>query len=127
MSLCLLTCIDDLLDMNQTKYLIRPIIMIIRIIKIKNTTRKWTPSIIINSLTNVCISGGNIYIFFSICSYFIKQSSLEWLKLHKTLIMTWAVKEHCSEINVILIQYMSVWLYSGTLIRQVCFIADTSV
>ena len=56
----------------------------------------------------MCVFQAEIYIFFSICSYFIKQSSLEWLKLDKTLIMTWAVKEHCSEINVILIQYMSV-------------------
>ena len=31
---------DNLLGMNQTKYLIRPIITIITIIKIKNETRK---------------------------------------------------------------------------------------
>ena len=40
MSFCLLTCTDNLLDMNQTKYLIRPIIMIITIIRIKHRTRK---------------------------------------------------------------------------------------
>ena len=40
--------------------------------------------------------------------YFIKQNSLEWFNIHRTLIMTWAVEEHCSEINVILIQHMSV-------------------
>ena len=33
--------------------------------------------------------------------------------------MTWAIEEHCLEINVILIQYMSVWLYSGTAVRQI--------
>ena len=33
-------CMDNLLGMNQTKYLIRPIIMIITIIKIKNKSRK---------------------------------------------------------------------------------------
>ena len=43
MSSCLLICMDNLLGMNQTKYLIRPIIMIITIIRIKNKTRKWTP------------------------------------------------------------------------------------
>ena len=41
--------------------------------------------------------------------------------------MTWAVEEHCLEINIILMQYMSVWLYSGASVRQVYFIADTSV
>ena len=40
MSFCLSTCIDNLLAMNQTKYLIRPTIMIITITKIKNKTRK---------------------------------------------------------------------------------------
>ena len=126
MSFCLLTCMDNLLGMNQTKYLIRPIIMIITVIKIKNKTRKWTPSLIINSLTHVCVSDRNIYIF-NIFSYFIKQNSLDWLKTRKTLIMTWALEEHCSEINVILIQYMSIWHYTGTLTRQVCFITDISV
>ena len=58
-----------------------------------------------NSLTHVCVSGGNN---FYVCPYFIKQNSLEWFNIHRTLIMTWAVEEHCSEINVILIQYMSV-------------------
>ena len=41
--------------------------------------------------------------FFQNCSYFIKQKSLEWLEILKTLMMTWAVEEHCLEINVILI------------------------
>ena len=50
MSFCLLTCMDNLLGMNQTKYLIRPI-MIITIIKIKNKARKGTLLLIINSLT----------------------------------------------------------------------------
>ena len=50
MSFCLLTCMDNLLGMNQTKYLIRPI-MIIAIIKIRNKARKGTPLFIINSLT----------------------------------------------------------------------------
>ena len=59
MSFCLLTCMDNLLGMNQTKYLIRPIIMIIAIIRIKNKTRKLIPSFIINSLTYVFVSGGN--------------------------------------------------------------------
>ena len=40
MSFCLLTCMDNLVGMSQTKYLIRPIIMIITIIEIKNKTRK---------------------------------------------------------------------------------------
>ena len=40
MSFCLSTHMDNLLGMNQTKYLIRPIITIIAIIKIKNKTRK---------------------------------------------------------------------------------------
>ena len=40
MSFCLSTFMDSLLDMNQTKYLIRPIIMIITIRRIKNKTRK---------------------------------------------------------------------------------------
>ena len=97
----------------------------------KNKTIKWTPSVIINSLTHVCVLGGNIYIYIYIytyiCSYFIKHNSLEWFEIHKTLIMTWAFEEHCLEINVILIQYMSVWLCSGTSIRQVCFKAGTSV
>ena len=46
--------------------------------------------------------------FFSkICSCFIRQNSLEWLTILKTLIMTWAVEEHGLEINAILIQYVS--------------------
>ena len=40
MSFCLSTCMDNSLAMNQTKYLIRPTIMIITITKIKNETRK---------------------------------------------------------------------------------------
>ena len=40
MSFCLPTRMDNLLGMNQTKYLIRPIIMIITIMRIKNKTRK---------------------------------------------------------------------------------------
>ena len=43
MSFCLLTCMDNLLGMNQTKYLIRPIIMIITIIRMRNNSRKLTP------------------------------------------------------------------------------------
>ena len=43
MSFCLLTCMDNLLGMNQTKYLIRPIIMIITIIRMRNKSRKLTP------------------------------------------------------------------------------------
>ena len=37
MSICLLRCMDNLLGMNQTQYLIRPIVMIITIIRIKKT------------------------------------------------------------------------------------------
>ena len=55
MSFCLPTCMDNLRGMNLTKYLIRPIIMIITIIGTKNKTR-------INSLTHVCVSGGNIFL-----------------------------------------------------------------
>ena len=70
MSFCLPTFIDNLLGVNDNKYLIRPIIMIIKIITIK--TRKWTPSLIIHSLTHVSVSGGNIFlrfgkILFKIC------------------------------------------------------------
>ena len=125
MSFLLPTCMDNLLDMNQTRYLIGPIILIITIMRIRNKTRKLTPSLIINSLTHVWVSGGNN--FFYICSYFMKQNSLGWFQILKTLIMTWAVEEHCLEINAILINYMSFWLYSGTSIKQACFIADTSV
>ena len=99
MSFCLPARMDNLLGMNQTKYLIRPIIMTITIIRIKNRIRKWPPSLIINSLTYVCVSGGNNC--FQICSYFIKQNSLEWLK---ALMMTRAVEEHCLETNIILMQ-----------------------
>ena len=60
MSFCLPTCMDNLLGMNQTKYLIRPIIMIIAIRRRKNKT----PSLTINSLTHVCISGGNFFLRF---------------------------------------------------------------
>ena len=126
MSFCLSTHMDNLLGMNQTKYLIRPIIIvIITITRIKKKTRKWTPSLITNSLTYVFFSCGNNF-FFQICSYFIKQNCLEWFEILKTLLMTWAVEEYCLEINVILIQQMnfrfSQWdlgeagiLYSGHL------------
>ena len=81
------TRMDNSLDMNQTKYLTRLIIMIITIIRIENKTREWTPSLIINSLTYVRVSGGkNLLVF------------------HKTLMMTWAFEECCLEINVIVIQ-----------------------
>ena len=60
MSFCLLTCMGNLLGMIQTKYLIRPITTIITIMEIKNKTRKWTPSLIINSLTHVYVSAGTI-------------------------------------------------------------------
>ena len=40
MLFCLSTRMNNLLGMNQTKYLISPIIMIITIIRIKNKTRK---------------------------------------------------------------------------------------
>ena len=40
MSFYLLTCMDNLRGTNQTKYLIRPIIIIKTIIRIKNKTRK---------------------------------------------------------------------------------------
>ena len=40
MSFCLPTCMGNLLGMNQTRYLIRPIIMTIAIIRIKKKTRK---------------------------------------------------------------------------------------
>ena len=102
MSFCLFTCIDNLLDMNQTKYLIRPIIMIITIISIKNKTRKCTASLIINSLTHVGVSGGQFFYRFVILH------KAEWFKILKPLIMAWAVEEDCLEINVILMQYMSV-------------------
>ena len=39
-------------------------------------------------------------------------------KIHQNLIMAWTVEEHCLEINVMLIQYMSFRLYSGTSIKQ---------
>ena len=57
-SFCLLTCMDNLLGMNQTKYLI----MIITIIKIKNKSRKRTPSLIINSLT-MCAFQAEIFFY----------------------------------------------------------------
>ena len=40
MSFCWLTCMDNLLGMNQAKHSIRPIVMIIAIIRIKNKARK---------------------------------------------------------------------------------------
>ena len=42
-------------------------------------------------------------------------------------LMTWALEEHCSEINVILIQKVNFRIYSGTMIKQACFISDTLV
>ena len=72
------------------------------IIRIKNKTIKWTPSLIINSLAYVCVSERNN--FFQICSYLINQNSLEWFEIPKNLMMTLALEEHCLEINVILIQ-----------------------
>ena len=72
------TRMDNSLDMNQTKYSTRLIIMIITIIRIDNKTREWTPSLIIKSLIYVRVSGGkNLLIF------------------HKTLMMTWAFEECC--------------------------------
>ena len=56
------------------------------------------------------------YKFFNICvrlrwkknfwilSYLIKQKSLEWFEVLKALIMTWSVKKHCLEINIILMK-----------------------
>ena len=73
MSFYLPTCKDNLLGKNQAKYLIRPIIMTIRITRIKNKTRKSAPSLIINSLMHVCVSEGNNFFYF--CSYFIKENS----------------------------------------------------
>ena len=35
---------------------------------------------------------------------FIKQDTLEWFEILKTLMKTWAVEEHRLEINVTLIQ-----------------------
>ena len=40
MSFCLSTRMNNVLGMNQTKYLIRPIIMIITLTRIKNKARK---------------------------------------------------------------------------------------
>ena len=65
MSFCLLTRMDNLLGMNQAKYLIRPIVMIIAIIRIKNKARKWTPSVIVDSSTYVCVSGRNNFFRFA--------------------------------------------------------------
>ena len=56
--------------LNQTNYLIRPIIMIITIIRINNKTRKCTPSLVINSLTYVCISSRKKFIQICLCSKF---------------------------------------------------------
>ena len=57
--------------------------------------------------------------------YFIRPNSLECFEILETLMMTWADKEHCLGINVILIQKMSFRLNSGTSIKQACFIVDT--
>ena len=60
-----------------------------------------------NELFNTCVRFRGKYIFFKICSYFIKQNSLTWLRILKTLVMAWVVEEHCLEIDVMLIQCMS--------------------
>ena len=72
---------------------IRPIKTIKTIIRLKSKTTKWTPSFIINSLTNT----------------FHKAELFRMFKILKTLIMTWAFEEYCLEINVILIQY--IWVF----------------
>ena len=56
MSFCLSTRINSLIGINQTKYLIRTMIMIITIITTKSKTRRWTPSPIIYSLRYVSVS-----------------------------------------------------------------------
>ena len=48
-------------------------------------------------------------------------------KIRQNLIMAWTIEEHCLEINVMLIQYISFRLYSGTSIKQAWLITDTSV
>ena len=94
MSFCLSTRMNNLLGINQTKYLMKPITMIITIIKIKNKIRK-------NRLLHLELE------FFQICSFFIKQNSLEWFEILNFLMMTWAAEELCLEINVIIIQQMN--------------------
>ena len=94
MSFCLSTRMNNLLGINQTKYLMKPITMIITIIKIKNKIRK-------NRLLHLELE------FFQICSFFIKQNSLEWFEILRFLMMTWAAEELCLEINVIIIQQMN--------------------
>ena len=84
MSFCLSTRMNNLLGINQTKYLIKPIIMIITIIKINLEVE-----------------------FFQICSFFTKQNSLEWFEILNFLMMTRAAEELCLEINVIIIQQMN--------------------
>ena len=94
MSFCLSTRMNNLLGIHQTKYLIKPIIMIITIIKIKNKIRK-------NRLLHLELE------FFQICSFFTKQNSLEWFEILNFLMMTRAAEELCLEINVIIIQQMN--------------------
>ena len=94
MSFCLSTRMNNLLGINQTKYLMKPITMIITIIKIKNKIRK-------NRLLHLELE------FFQICSFFIKQNSLEWFEILKFLMMTWAAEDLCLEINVIITQQMN--------------------
>ena len=94
MSFCLSTRMNNLLGINQNKYLIKPIIMIITVIKIKNKIRK-------NRLLNLELE------FFQICSFFIKQNSLQWFEILKFLMMTWAAEDLCLEISVIIIQQMN--------------------
>ena len=53
-----------------------------------------------------------------ICLHLIMENSLEWFESFKILMMTWAVEEHCLEVNVILIQKMSFRLYGGASIKQ---------
>ena len=48
------------------------------------------------------VSGGQFFLRFVILH------KAEWFKILKPLIMAWAVEEDCLEINVILMQYMSV-------------------
>ena len=63
MSFCLSTRMDNLLSINQTKYVIRQIIMIITLTRIENKVKNEPLSLIINSLTYVCLSGGKKVFF----------------------------------------------------------------
>ena len=104
---CHFVCQDKLLGTDQTKYLVRSIIITKTIIRIKNKTKRWTSLLIINSLTYVCVSGRkNFFRIFSERNFF---------------------EEHCLERNLILILNVSFRLYSGTWIKEASFIADISV